>query len=282
MNTIDFTQPGGLPLDQGILDFLQSSILLAQQSSYLGGSVCILSGCEDNGDNISTGYVSINGEILPFDGGAKLINVAIVTEKSSLQYFDGNSKEVKTKRVVKFTSDVANGNTVFLWADFKRNTPTNGLIARMEALETRAKKLEEVAAPFLRNGVGGRGGIVLWNKPANLIPPGWKEVIDWRGYFPVGYNPVAGETDFETVGKTGGYRTQKLTKSQLPQYNISIPGMIGGDNNDNSTKSRFAGGDKGPNESSFFFNLDVDNGGGNQPFSILNPYRVVMFIEYIG
>jgi len=273
MNTIDFTQPGGLPLDQGILDFLQSSILLAQQSSYLGGSLCILSGCEDNGDNISTGYVSINGEILPFDGGAKLANVAIVTEKSSLQYFDGNSKEVKNNRIAKFSSDVVNGSTVFLWSDFKRNIPANGLIARMEALETRAEKLEKVAAPFLLNGVSARGGIVLWNKPANLIPPGWREVSGWQGLFPVGLN--IGDTDFNTVGKTGGAKSKTLTISEIPAHSHSVHDSHNYNTPSSVDSTGYEYGARGNTTTTGVT-------GGGQPFSILNPYRVVMFIEYIG
>jgi hypothetical protein len=116
------------------------------------------------------------------------------------------------------------------------------------------------------------GGMVLWNKPANQIPIGWAEVVDWRGKLPVGLLPD--DVDFSPVGKTGGSRTHTLTQAQLP--NVSLQFRTGlekvGDGNRNGL-SRQGGSE---------FVQDIPLGGNNEAFNILSPYRVVVFIEFIG
>jgi len=272
MNTIDFTQPGGFPFDQGVLDFLQKGSLMAGQPAFFGGPLCIISGCTVSGTSVSSGFVAINGEILPFAGGTITENEKVVIQESvtDITYFDAQARPVKKTRTATFGDD---GVTNYLWAHFKRNT-TEGVLARLE-------RLERVAAPFL----GDRGGMVLWKRPYNTIPDDWAEVLDWRGRLPMGWDGTE-EEPAGTLGDVatgfGGNKTHTLLKNQLPKYNIVIPGMTGGDNNDNNVTERFAGGDKSLSQTSFFFDMKVDNGGGDAPFSLLNPYRIVMFIEYIG
>ena len=40
------------------------------------------------------------------------------------------------------------------------------------------------------------------------------------GMFPIGYNPD--DTDFNTIGKTGGEKTHTLTLNELPKYSKSV------------------------------------------------------------
>lgn len=143
------------------------------------------------------------------------------------------------------------------------------------ALIARIVELEKKSSVF---SVGG--GMVLWQKPANQIPAGWAEVVNWRGRLPMGYDP--NDSSFNAVGIIGGSKTKTLTKSEIPSYTVAMPGQTGGDNNDHNNTTRFAGGDKNFNETSFNFTLNVNVGGDGNSFSLLNPYRVVMFIEYVG
>ena len=82
-------------------------------------------------------------------------------------------------------------------------------------IENRLTTLENILAPFI-----GGGGMVLWNKPANQIPTGWAEVVDWRGRIPVGLD--TSQTEFNTVGKTGGSKTVTLLTSNMPPHNHNI------------------------------------------------------------
>ena len=113
--------------------------------------------------------------------------------------------------------------------------------------------------------------MVLWNKPAVDIPTGWQEVIDWRGRMPVGFDNV--QSEFNVMGKTGGQKNKTLSIAEMPSHTHDI------DLVDETGSGAPAGGNP----------AGVSNGtgktksqGGGVPFSIMNPYRVVMFIEYIG
>ena len=114
--------------------------------------------------------------------------------------------------------------------------------------------------------------MVLWNKPAAKIPAGWAEVEDWRGRMPVGWNPNDG--DFDTVGEIGGQKTKQLSIAEMPSHNHTISNQ----SNSHEGWGKVAVGSDGPEGT----NPTTDYKGGNQPFSIMNPYRVVLFIEYVG
>ncbi len=119
MNTIDFTQTGGFPLDQNVLGFMQAQSQLAQQPANFGGRLCIISGCEVTGASVTTGFVAINGEVLPFNGGTISPKVIIVETATVLMYEDGSAKPVQKTRYAAFGDDGVQNN---LWANFTRHT----------------------------------------------------------------------------------------------------------------------------------------------------------------
>jgi microcystin-dependent protein len=65
------------------------------------------------------------------------------------------------------------------------------------------------------------GGIIMWNGSADSIPEDWalcdgnNETPDLSGRFVVGYNP--NDSDYNTIGNTGGAAVVKLTSEQIPQ-----------------------------------------------------------------
>lgn len=268
MNTIDFTQTGGFPFDQGTLAFLQESILLSSKGASWGGQLAILSGCDIAGSNAGNGFVSIGGEVLPFVGGLISANVIVIETVTELLYEDNVSRPVQVVRYATFGDD--GSETPHLWVNFKRNT-SEGVLARLE-------RLERIAAPHL---VAGKGGMILWNRPANQIPDGWAEVVNWRGRLPMGYDPE--QTEFNEVGKVGGSKERTLSLSNMPPHTHSM--VVRGSANYNSGPE-FGGGYDGGNNP--FRNPTVNtssaggSGGSASSFSILNPYRVVVFIEYTG
>lgn len=269
MNTLNFNQSVGFPLETNILDEMQTSYSLFNALGAIAGNFSIISGCVLSGSTVADGVVFINGEVLEFKGGIAQAHVIIVETKVALEFEDANSHDVIFRRHATFGT----ATTQYPWADFKRSFETKNIIEELDkkvpntelvALNARLLELEKKSAVFQTGG-----GMVLWNKPVNLIPNGWAEVVDWRGRMPVGLD--VSQTEFNTIGKTGGNKSKTLSDNEIPKIHargssadIGDPGLL----------IITAGSQE---------NAGIDlNPGGGQAFSILNPYRTVLFIEYIG
>lgn len=182
-----------------------------------------------------------------------------------------------------------------------QNAPN--LIQRLANLEAAIQPMVNKLAVF-----SAGGGMVLWQKPANEIPMGWAEVVDWRGRLPIGLN--VDDADFNIVGKTGGSKTATLTSLNIPAHDhyvaykgssntgdydqnnnvqealsatvtdspLAIAGIGGTSANDRYRLSRWK---TGTQQANFF---KSSKAGANIPnsFTVLNPYRIVVFIEYVG
>lgn len=99
MNKIDFSHLGGMPVTQDRLDFLQQSYTAGFTAiAKLCGDKTILQGVENSGGTVSDGWIVINGEILPFVGGALAANVIIVETPTSYTFADGSSHDVEFVR----------------------------------------------------------------------------------------------------------------------------------------------------------------------------------------
>lgn len=113
---IDFSQLQGIPVFQNSLAFLQDSYrnALGAIASYLGPLV-IVTGVDDLGANYGDGWVTINGELLPFLGGLKTAKIIIEETVSPEIFQDGSSKDVLILRQAKL--GIVGG---YDFVDFKR------------------------------------------------------------------------------------------------------------------------------------------------------------------
>lgn len=161
-----------------------------------------------------------------------------------------------------------------------------------DALLARITLLEQIAAPMIPSVFGARGGMLLWRKPANEIPAGWQEVIDYRGKTVIGQDPS--DADFTGIGtKTGGSKTVTLTPGNMNpdgmQVNLGFvyPGY--------KTYSQPGFSGSVPNSVHYLIdnNATPNSGEANRlvykntnsvvvPVTIINPYRIVQFIEFVG
>lgn len=132
MNSSNFTKYSQFPVSAETYDFMQNMILLAAKTASLGGDRYILSGCIENGNTVGSGYVVIDGEILPFAGGAKGTYVVVSESKNSVQVYDTKYEDIYMERKVIFGT----GSGQIAWADFKNYTDLATMSAKLASLLT--------------------------------------------------------------------------------------------------------------------------------------------------
>lgn len=271
MNRFNFIQTGGFPMDVNVLDQMQESYNIFNALGFVAGNFSIISGCIVTGNIVSDGTVFINGELYFFKGGSLGENVVIISQPESKEFENGNVHEVYFTRYATFGI----ATIVYPWIDFKRCYPTIAIPEALDlkedkttiaALITRLESLEKKNAVFQ-----GGGAMVFWNKPANLIPEGWREVVDWKGRVPVGFDPA--QTEFNSIGKTGGSKDAVVVSHS---HTISNSGNI--NNGGGSTVAgKTARWDSG---SGTLLNGTVSTVGESGIGKNLQPFRTVLFIEY--
>lgn len=146
----------------------------------------------------------------------------------------------------------------------KSNTLIDSLLNRITALENKPT----TAVPI--------GMIAIWGKSAPF-PKGWEEYVPLRGRMPIGLD--INDQAFNTLLGIGGNKEKILQKENIPALDVTLPTS----SNDNS------GGNASyvnATDVDYAFDkkyLDVVNKGNViKAINILNPYRVVHFIEYTG
>jgi microcystin-dependent protein len=113
----------------------------------------------------------------------------------------------------------------------------------------------------------------------NALPGTWQA---WgAGRVPVGVD--TGQTEFNTVGKTGGEKTHTLTTSEMPSHNHSTSGNLGYDSSIgcSRTKVSTSGGDRyafvgdgtsSASSSGLAFNPATNSNGSGKAHNNLQPY----------
>ena len=266
MNKINFNQTGGFPLSTNILEAMQSAYAIFNQLGSLAGNKAIISGCEQLGNTVADGVIFLNGEILPFKGGAIGSSVIIKEESENRVFEDGATKPVIFKKYATFGSSTP--EKTFVWAEFKKIFPTTEIQDFKTDFEKRIKALETRKSPI------PIGLIAIWGKPSSEpIPEGWREYTALRGRFPLGWNPD--DEDFNQLGKECGAKTHTLTIDEMPSHSHKVPVFAGGSASGNR--------DEHP-DNWIDYNRTVDSHsvGGNQPHNNMPPYRIIKYIEFIG
>ena len=287
MNKLNLTHEAGYPFDVNFLAFMQNAYSLFNNLGHLAGNKVIVSGCEQTGNTLSAGTVFINGELFPFEGGAKDSTVFIKELTNEVTFEDGFLRPLEIIRSVAFGRSVP--EKTFNWEDFQRVTNLQDLgkdKAENKALkelkdEVELLKKQKQAVPI--------GLIALWGKPASEIPAGWREYVNLRGKMPIGLDPDyikrpedSQDYQLNSLLKQGGERSHKLTIEEMPKHkHDTVNDASGSDDNSKGYGSAFT---MDTDEITYDRKnlMRIEPTGGDQPHNNMPPYRVVQFIEYVG
>lgn len=148
MNTFNFEQTGGYPLETSDLQRMADSFGILNALGAIGGDNTILSGCNETGGFVTDGYVYYNGQVHKFKGGNKLDRVKRFKEPVEKTFENGTTKIVGYDQYLSFTSNVEG----VYWTDFIR-------------FDDNLRSLQKGAVPT--------GVIIMWSGDENNIPEGY-------------------------------------------------------------------------------------------------------------
>lgn len=184
---IDFTILGGLPYVQETFDWMQDSYRKAFTSiAQLLGDKVIVSGCQVVGGNVTDGWITYNGELVRFVGGAYVAGdqVSVADDTTSAlnpaTYGDNTVRTIYYEKLAKISTP-----GLFPFTDLK---PAN------------------IGVPV--------GTVLMWSGNVAVIPTGFalcdgtNGTPDLRGRFIVGYDPT--DVDYNTISNSGGEKKYKL------------------------------------------------------------------------
>jgi hypothetical protein len=197
---IDFSFLGGYPLAEQDLEWLQDSYRDAFAAiAGLCGDATIIMGMQEAAGNVTAGWISLNGELIPFLPGSIGTGEFTIQETStSLVFEDGTTHNVLFEKVAVFSA----GGT------YNYNN-----LKRIEALKF---------------GLVPRGAIVMWSGAIVAIPATWQlcdgtnGTPNLSGQFIAGYNVA--DVDYNVIGNTGGHKEFTVTQNNIQQFTISKPG----------------------------------------------------------
>lgn len=271
-----FLQTDGVPLTNDLMQLIEEAYSIFEVLGDLAGSLTILKGCNQIGSTVEPGIVAIEGKLYHFDGGLISDTVYINLNEIKKTFQNQTEKVLIENRTVKF----GNAITTYNWSDFVRLDTLKRIQVKVNNSVTQQQfnsLIEEIDLLKLKTAPIINGGIIFpFRRPANEIPVGWKECVDFRGKTIVGRDP--NDSDFANLGNTVGVKKHTLTINEMPAhkhvqgseslYNRFGGGvLIGGRNYVNQTNQPSYDGQNTSTE------------GGGEPHNNIQPSRIVNFIE---
>jgi hypothetical protein len=265
-NTIDFTQSGGLWLTQDTLSFLQngtSNVLDAM--AKLVGNKAVIDGVvvDGAGTSVSDGWISYNGQILPFVGGLKNNHIDIETIAVDEQFDDGTLKPTYTTIRLKMVA-IASG-TSFPFTDLIYPGTFKDVWVKGDV-----KEIDCDMAYYAAN-FDSATGLGINERVGWALCDGRNGTKNRKGRVSVMIDET--QTEFEDFTIALGEKIHTLTVAEIPSLNVVIPKVnyadIGGVGN------KFVGNANTPDSGS----QTIATNGGGGAHNNLQPYIVSLFIQ---
>lgn len=221
MDKQNFESKDRFPLSTQSLSFMQDMIKASAQLALIGGDNYILSGCVTTNNNVSDGIIVIDGEIMPFKGGAIVETITIIEETIPVSANGLTFENARIKRHAKFATGT--GVNYYPWSNFKP-LQTN---KQLEEAKATVKYVDDAIAGIQAGSIP-TGVIVMWGGSEADIPTGWvlcdgREIApqvfvpNLSGKFIVGFN--RSDKDYDTIRKTGGSKSVALSVEEMPSHN---------------------------------------------------------------
>lgn len=209
--------------------------------------------------------------------------------KTSLTYFpiDPDDDTLGRVEIANFQLDDGEHITITVSGELD---PSGDAVFQQMITDVALLKL--LAAPFMATITGANGGKVWWLDADGPIPSGWQECEAMRGYLPMPYDPD--DEDFETLGGTGGSKTHINTIEEMAEHAHKQGSEslyddyhdAGADEADPDDKNGTLVGNRGwvviPDYLPAYRNQKTNKIGQSQEYSIMNPYKVGRWIEFVG
>lgn len=220
MDRQNFELKDRFPLSTQSLTFMQDMILATSRLALIGGNNYILSGCTAQGNAVTPGIIVINGEVMPFEGGAVVDTITIIETAEVVSANGLTFENARVKRYAKFAT--GSGENYYPWSDFKP-LQTN---KQLEEAKATVKYVDDAIADIQAGSIPA-GVIVMWGGSEADIPQGWvlcdgREIApqvfvpNLSGKFIVGYN--RNDSDYESLGLTGGNKKISLEEENTPPH----------------------------------------------------------------
>lgn len=267
MNTINFIQTGGVPFTNNVAAEFEKAYSIFNAYGQIAGDKTIISGCVENGTNVSDGFIYVAGELFYFEGGIKSDNIFLNVENIDKVFEDQTTKTLIKIRTLKFGNAIEN---VWEWSDFKRIDTMLSIMTRLDTLEADQIITNAKLAIFTQGGV-----VFPWFKSVDDIPEGFAPVWDIAGKTIVGLDP--NDADFNAVGKLFGSKTHKLTIEEMPSHTHTL---FFNEYPDGATAN--PGYDGGNNHYQQNISKTTSSAGGNSPHNNVQPSIVANYIEWVG
>lgn len=269
---LDLSKLGGYPLTQKDLDWMQVSYRGAFAAlSNFTGSMVIIAGMQEAAGAVTAGWISINGELVPFAEGVIGTGEFIIDETSTALVFeDGISKIVRFERIARFSS-----GGPYQYADLKRPGTIKEMWQKGDIKEIDCDATY-MAANFDGTGLGinERIGWAICN--------GANGTKNRKGRVAVQYD--ASQTEFDTLAEAGGEKKHTLQSNE--QGKLTIAAMlddISGGSASVIARLKINGVEiirnGGSNQSSWGTDTVIDMAVANEGHNNLQPYIVSLFIQ---
>lgn len=118
-----------IPLTTDMLGFMQAAYAALETLGKLAGDNYIVTGCVVTGDSVSSGYVFIKGQLMPFIGGSIQTSVKVVTVVNEI------TVELGTRTQTSYRAEFGASTTPdenIAWADLLANKNLLGRFADLE------------------------------------------------------------------------------------------------------------------------------------------------------
>lgn len=219
--SIDFTFTGGLPATQYTTAWMQDSY----RKAFIGlagliGDKVIVSGIEVVGGNVTNGWISVNGELLPFVGGPVGSDVIIQQITEDRVYNDNVNHTIYYNR----QATIGSGAGSFPFADLTRPGTIKEIWQSGDLKQVHCDGAY-IAANFDGTGLGTgkRVGWAVCNGSNGTVNMGGRVAI---GYDGVLVDPVDNVWDvvYNTMLSTGGQKKHTLASGE--QGALTVAAMV--------------------------------------------------------